>query len=79
MEWDRIISSVIEKNITKNIKAIRMGLPDHPTPSSRGLIKNFYPSPYQILNNVLKLIGLSKIKQNSLLKKFIEENEEKIY
>ena len=56
-----------------------MGLPDHPTPSSRGLIKNFYPSPYQILNNALNLIGLSKIKNNSLLKKFKEENEEKKY
>ena len=74
-----IVSRVVEKNITKNIKAIRMGLPDHPTPSSRGLIKNFYPSPYQILNNALNLIGLSKIKNNSLLKKFKEENEEKKY
>ncbi len=35
---------------------LRLGLPDHPTPSSRGLITEFYPHSRTIVDAVVKLI-----------------------
>ena len=38
----------------------RMGLPDHPTPSSRGLVKGFYPDAPAILRNAGRMLGLDE-------------------
>ncbi|MBI3506695.1 MAG: alpha-ketoacid dehydrogenase subunit beta [Proteobacteria bacterium] len=36
----------------------RLGLPDHPTPSSRGLIKGFYPDADRIVGAIGEMVGL---------------------
>jgi acetoin:2,6-dichlorophenolindophenol oxidoreductase subunit beta len=36
----------------------RLGLPDHPTPSSRGLVKGFYPDADRIVQAVAAVTGL---------------------
>jgi pyruvate/2-oxoglutarate/acetoin dehydrogenase E1 component len=41
---------------------IRMGLPDHPTPSSRGYLPGFYPDSISILRNVGQMLGISDSK-----------------
>jgi pyruvate/2-oxoglutarate/acetoin dehydrogenase E1 component len=38
---------------------VRLGLPDHPTPSSRGLIKGFYPDATTILQNAGKMLDIA--------------------
>ena len=37
---------------------IRLGLPDHPTPSSRGLIIDYYPDTIKILKAIAKILDL---------------------
>ena len=37
---------------------IRLGLPDHPTPSSRGLVQGFYPDAAKIVDAVAKVAKL---------------------
>jgi len=39
---------------------IRIGLPDHPTPSSLSLAETYYPSAVQIVNAVSRLCGLGE-------------------
>lgn len=36
----------------------RIGLPDHPTPSSRGLVRGFYPDADRIIGAVGEMVGL---------------------
>jgi len=38
---------------------LRMGLPDHPTPSSRGLVPGFYPDSTTILRNVGRMLEIA--------------------
>lgn len=38
----------------------RLGLPDHPTPSSRALAKAFYPRPENVIDEVAALMPLSQ-------------------
>ena len=37
---------------------LRLGLPDHPTPSSRGMIPGFYPDADRIVQEVGKLLAI---------------------
>lgn len=62
-----IISFVTEKAF-KYMKTppVRLGLPDHPTPSSRGLVIDFYPDTLKILKEVFGSLKLEK----SFLKSF---------
>ena len=69
-----IISSLIEKNLVKNLKAKRLGLPDFPTPSSRSLIKNYYPSALNIIENSLDLIGTKKKTKSEIILDFKKNN-----
>jgi len=74
-----IISRIIEKNTSKNISVARLGLDNHPTPSSRYLIENYYPTPHKILNTVLNMLDLNQSKVKDLESKFkILFNENKI-
>ena len=41
---------------------LRMGLPDHPTPSSRGLIPGFYPDSTSILRAIGGMLGIDQAK-----------------
>jgi acetoin:2,6-dichlorophenolindophenol oxidoreductase subunit beta len=47
---------------------VRLGLPDHPTPSSRGLIPGFYPDSQRIVREVGKMLALDQAKVDSALK-----------
>ena len=57
-----IVSSITEMCF-KFLKAapVRMGLPDHPTPSSSALIRDFYPNATRILEEVAKLVELDPV------------------
>jgi len=37
---------------------VRLGLPDHPTPSSRGLVRGFYPDAARIARSCAEILGL---------------------
>ena len=74
-----IISRIIENNISYTLKAARLGLPDHPTPSSIGLIKNYYPSSIEILKKIINLINLSQLKNRELLKLFSKIDNQNKY
>ncbi|HAA93398.1 MAG TPA: alpha-ketoacid dehydrogenase subunit beta [Rhodospirillaceae bacterium] len=39
---------------------IRLGLPDHPTPSSRGMVPGFYPDSIQVVARVGEVLGLAE-------------------
>ena len=69
-----IIASILEKN--HNIfdsPPSRVGLPDSPTPSTRGLAKKFYPNQIDIMKQIINQLNLSnedeKIIINLLKKK----------
>jgi acetoin:2,6-dichlorophenolindophenol oxidoreductase subunit beta len=74
-----ILSRIIENNAFSTLKAARLGLPDHPTPSSRGLIKNYYPSSMEILKKIINLINLSELKKRELLKLFSKIDNQNKY
>ena len=55
-----IIASILEKNHNIFVKSpFRIGLPDSPTPSSRGLAKNFYPNLLGIMKAIFKQLNLN--------------------
>jgi pyruvate dehydrogenase E1 component beta subunit len=55
-----IIASVVSRSFSV-LKAapVRLGMPDHPTPSSRGMIVDYYPDAQRIAREVSKMLGLS--------------------
>ncbi len=55
-----IIASILEKNNNIfDLAPSRIGLPDSPTPSSRGLAKNFYPNSYDIMKVIMNQLNLN--------------------
>lgn len=58
-----VVSEVVA-NCFSALKAapIRMGLPDHPTPSSRGLVPGIYPDSMAMLRNIGRMLGISETK-----------------
>jgi pyruvate dehydrogenase E1 component beta subunit len=46
---------------------LRLGLPDHPTPSSRGMIPGYYPDSQRIVREVGRLAGLGEDKVGAAL------------
>ena len=65
-----IITQVIEHGIILKRKPIRLGLPFHPVPSSRGLIMDYYPNAEQLLKEIFKLLNIGKSLQNNIMLKF---------
>jgi pyruvate dehydrogenase E1 component beta subunit len=64
-----IIASVLTDAFNALTAApVRLGLPDHPTPSSRGLIPGFYPDSQRIVREVGKMLALDQAKVDSALK-----------
>ena len=55
------ILSVIKEHFVKNenIVASRIGFFDSPTPSTRSLVKHYYPNSFKIGNQINKLLNLS--------------------
>lgn len=70
-----LISSIFENNISLKKPPIKLGLPFHPAPSSRGLVKNYYPSQKNILKSVLDLMNISSNKKKYLLDSFNKVNK----
>lgn len=54
---------------------VRLGLPEHPTPSSRGMIPGFYPDSQRIVREVGKMFGLDGEKVNGALKSLDEQRK----
>jgi pyruvate dehydrogenase E1 component beta subunit len=69
-----LISSIVSHDI-KLLKKnpIRLGLPDIPTPSSRGYVKDYYPNSKNIINSITNLLGLKQSKSIEILKSFEKE------
>jgi pyruvate/2-oxoglutarate/acetoin dehydrogenase E1 component len=53
----------------------RLGLPDHPTPSSRGFIPGFYPDALSAVSEVGRLVGLGKDQIDRALKGLDEKRK----
>lgn len=68
------ISSQINEKLFKILKSSikRLGLPDHPTPSSRGYIKNIYPNSYQICNLICQDLKIKKNLKKRILDEILE-------
>ena len=62
-----ILSRIFEKGCNLKLPPIRMGLPDHPIPSSRGFIKDVYPNYISITKNIFKLLNIKKNKSLKIL------------
>lgn len=74
-----IIASVMENNFTAlNAKPIRLGALAHPTPSSRSLIKDYYPTASNIAKRVASMLKVSEAKLNILDKVISEKTKDDI-
>ncbi len=72
-----IIANVVSENFSALRAApVRLGLPDHPTPSSRGMVIGFYPDSQRIAREVGKMVGLGKDKLQSALKSLDEQRKD---
>ena len=76
------IGSEITSQITENCfnflkyKPIRIGLPDHPTPSSRGYIKGFYPDAKKIILAFSEITNMDTKLEKRIINE-LEQLEEK--
>ena len=71
-----IVSSVIERSF-EFLKAapIRLGLPDHPTPSSASLIKNYYVDSIKILEKISQVVDIAPSVLEQLKKSIVNERK----
>ncbi|MBT3237403.1 MAG: alpha-ketoacid dehydrogenase subunit beta [Rhodospirillaceae bacterium] len=62
-----VITRVVEQNLTA-LKAAprRLGLSDHPTPSSRELAKDYYPRAFDIADSVADMLDLPDDKRDQV-------------
>lgn len=69
-----IVSEVVA-NCFSALKAapLRMGLPDHPTPSSRGLVPGFYPDSTSILRAMGRMLGIADARIESAAAELIAQ------
>jgi pyruvate/2-oxoglutarate/acetoin dehydrogenase E1 component len=63
-----IIAKLAEENYKFNCPPIRLGMPDHPTPSSRSFIDKTYVDSEKILKAIFSLINISKKIKNKIIK-----------
>lgn len=54
---------------------VRMGLPDHPTPSSRGLLPGFYPDATSILRQACLLLGIGEARVEGAVAELIRQRK----
>jgi pyruvate/2-oxoglutarate/acetoin dehydrogenase E1 component len=54
----------------------RLGLPDHPTPSSRGLIPGFYPDADRMVQAVAAVVSLDEARTNAVRAKLAAERHD---
>jgi pyruvate dehydrogenase E1 component beta subunit len=55
---------------------MRLGLPDHPTPSSRGLIVGFYPDAQAIVRTACDIVGVDAAKRDAALRSLAEKSKD---
>lgn len=55
---------------------VRLGLPDHPTPSSRGMIPGFYPDAQGIVRTACDVVGIDPAKRDAALKSLAEKSKD---
>ena len=65
-----IITQVMESGVKFDKKPVRLGLPFHPVPSSRGLVEDFYPNSIKLMYEIFKMMNVNKKKQISILNEF---------
>lgn len=53
----------------------RMGLPDHPTPSSRGYVAGYYPDACSILRNVGEMLEISEVKIENACRELVAQRK----
>jgi pyruvate/2-oxoglutarate/acetoin dehydrogenase E1 component len=72
-----IVSEVME-NCFISLKGapVRLGLPDHPTPSSRGFIPGFYTDSMSILKSVGTMLGIPADKIRYAIAELIAQRQE---
>lgn len=68
--FSEVVSQIYENIERKEIRHIRIGLPDHPIPSSKSLTKNVYLTGDIILKNIFKMLKLKKTKQKIIMKDY---------
>ena len=62
-----IVSEVVSKCFSKlKLAPIKLGMPDHPVPSSRGYLDNLYPDASKIIKASSKMLELSNKIQNKI-------------
>ncbi len=54
---------------------LRIGLPDHPTPSSRGLVPGYYPDSTTMLRNLGRMLGIAEAKIQSAVAELIAQRK----
>jgi pyruvate dehydrogenase E1 component beta subunit len=54
---------------------VRLGLPDHPTPSSRGLVAGYYPDSQRVVREVGKMLKLADDKVKGALATLDEQRK----
>jgi len=71
-----IVAGIVGQNFSA-LKAapVRLGLPDHPTPSSRGMIAGFYPDAQRIAQEVGKMLRIDSRALQGAIKKLEEQRK----
>ena len=54
---------------------LRMGLPDHPTPSSRGFVPGYYPDSMSMLRNLGRMLGIAEAKIQGAVAELIAQRK----
>jgi len=71
-----IIATIVSESFSAlKVAPVRLGLPEHPTPSSRGMVVGYYPDAQRIVREVGKLLGLSEDKLEDALKSLEEQRK----
>jgi len=71
-----IVSQVFESCFSSmKLSPIRIGMPDHPTPSSRGYIQGLYPDAEKIVRSISSSLSLPNEKLEAAVK-FLKETSE---
>lgn len=71
-----IVSEVVANCFDKLKTApVRIGMPDHPTPSSRGLIPGIYPDAARIVRDAGSMLGLGKDKIENAVAELIAQRK----
>ena len=72
-----IVANVVTQNLSAlRAPPVRLGLPDHPIPSSRGMVVGLYPDSQQIARAAGKMAGINEDKMRVALKSLDEQRKD---